>query len=56
VLLSLCSLLMAPYAPWSSDRGLTHRVHLLSGGPSIFGTRWARRRAVPSPDALRTVE
>jgi hypothetical protein len=56
VLLSLCSLLMAPYAPWSSDRGLTHRVHLLSGGPSIFGTRWARRRAVPSPGALRTVE
>ncbi len=56
VLLSLCSLLMAPFAPWSSDRGLTHRVHLLTGGPSVFGTRSVRRRAVPPPDALRTAE
>jgi hypothetical protein len=50
VLLALAGLLMAPYAPWSSDRGLTYRVRLLA-------TRRAGRsdRATgPGARALRT--
>jgi hypothetical protein len=39
-LLALCGLLMAPYAPWSSDRGVNYRVRLLNG----------RRRPSPSPN------
>jgi hypothetical protein len=37
VLLPLSSLVMAPFAPWSSDRGINYRVHLTRTG--------ARRRA-----------
>lgn len=39
VLLALCELIMAPYAPWSSDRGLQrHATHKKKGlGLSIFG-------------------
>jgi hypothetical protein len=29
VLLPLAGLVMAPYSPWSSDRGINYRVHLL---------------------------
>ncbi|HZA75153.1 MAG TPA: hypothetical protein VE623_02055 [Acidimicrobiales bacterium] len=38
VLLALCGLLMAPYAPWSSDRGLPYRVRLVV----------SRRRRLPA--------
>jgi hypothetical protein len=39
-LLALSTLTMAPYAPWSSDRGPTHRHH-----PPILGSRRTRRGA-----------
>jgi hypothetical protein len=29
-LLALCGLLMAPFSPWSSDRAINYRVHLVS--------------------------
>jgi hypothetical protein len=29
VLLPLCGLLMAPYSPWSSDRSINYRVHMV---------------------------
>jgi hypothetical protein len=38
VLLALCTLTMAPYAPWSSDRGPARRHH-----PPILGARRTRR-------------
>jgi hypothetical protein len=31
-LLALSGLLMAPYAPWSSDRGINYRVRLVTAG------------------------
>jgi hypothetical protein len=31
-LLALCGLLMAPLSPWSSDRGINYRVHLVPAG------------------------
>jgi hypothetical protein len=31
VLLALCGLVMAPYAPWSSDRSVNYRLRLLNG-------------------------
>jgi hypothetical protein len=31
-LLALCGLLMAPVSPWSSDRGINYRVHLVPAG------------------------
>jgi hypothetical protein len=31
-LVALCSLVMAPYAPWSSDRGINYRVRLRAPG------------------------
>lgn len=37
VLLALAGLVMAPYAPWISDRGDTHRHH-----PPVFGQRRKR--------------
>jgi hypothetical protein len=42
-LLALCGLLMAPYAPWSSDRGINYRVRLVNPGRRRNGQSPAER-------------
>ena len=43
-LIALCGLLMAPYAPWSSDRGINYRVRVVG---SLAQSRRVNRRGDP---------